>query len=225
MGGNTHSHTQEDANNTCDEPGVMLVEGCEEGKVIVEIVAEPGLEQDITDLKNMIEDQLDGAYRSTVTEMVGFQELWDEYGYASIAISGAQGLYQGAATWIGDQADLFEKETWTELGGKIAEVSGSVWDLASDFASSSYEKAKESAGEFVEWADENQDNLVNVNWWQTQAEEAVYGLQEDAAEMVDSIEEQYNNAMDFLEESKEVIEKNLTTQGRNFKVTGIYRLR
>lgn len=203
----TQVYTLEEAQSTNAEPGVLVVEDVPEGKVVIEIVAESGIEQQIQDSKDAIEAQLDGAYRATVAEMAEFQALWDEYGYASIAISGVEGVFNGTATWVRDQADLFEMETWVELGSAISSVTSSSMDYAADYASDKFDSILATANEISQWAEDDAENLLNWSWWGTQVDELASSVEDEVIEMRDSLVEHYDNAMVLLDESKAFIDK------------------
>ena len=207
LGQNTRSYSIAEAKASKKEAGVLVIEPEEHGKVEIEIVAEPGIEDEIKKAKEAIEAQLDGAYRATVESMAEFQELWDTYGYASIAISGAEGAYQGAANWLGDQAELFEAETWKKLGTDIADITSTAFDYASDYAKETGDKILKTANELSDWTDENEDNLTNWNWWQTQINEAIGAVGSEVDEQIDYAQERIDNAIDFLGESKEKLDK------------------
>ncbi len=94
----TESETIELANETQHiEGGVVLIDDLKPNAstVEVEIVGEPGIEQQISDTQNSIEATLDGAYNALVEDMQGFQQQWDEEGYLTLG----DGVIAGAKSW------------------------------------------------------------------------------------------------------------------------------
>ncbi len=207
VGKNTYSSTLERAKEAVDEPGTLLIEQTPEGPVVVEVAREPGIEQEIESLRQSLQMQLDGGYRDTVAQMSEFQEQWDTYGYASIPMSGAQGLFAGGSSWVKDQADLFEVETWKTLGSDIADAASEALDYAAEYAEDSYESVIKSANDGADWVDENSDKLSSWNWWAEQADEAIADARDTAREYGRDVEENINDAVDFLAASTENVEK------------------
>ncbi|MBL4898699.1 MAG: hypothetical protein JKX76_03510, partial [Colwellia sp.] len=212
VGKNTYSSTLDRAKAAVDEPGTLLIEQTPEGSLVVEVTREPGIEQEIESLRQSLQMQLDGAYRDTVKQMSEFQEQWDTYGYASIPMSGAQGLYAGGSSWVKDQADLFEVETWKSLGSDIADAASEALDYASEYAEETYDSIITSANAGADWVDENSDKLSSWNWWAEQADEAIVDARATAREYGHDAKENINDAIDFLEESAERVEKLLKHQ-------------
>ncbi|MFT5085270.1 MAG: hypothetical protein ACI9Y1_003328 [Lentisphaeria bacterium] len=207
IGDNTHSYSLDEAKATKDEPGVLVVEPEEDGKVVVTIEAKPNIEKDIQDAKDGIVELLDGAYASTVEDMKGFTEIWDEYGWLSIALSFDNGQKEGAEAWLEDQASLFDKDTWVALGDKVGELTSSTLDYAADYASDTYDNVVERANDLSEWAEDNEENLSNWNWWSTQLEELASDASDEILAVRDSVEEQINDAVEYIGETKETLEK------------------
>jgi len=81
-----------------------------------------GVEQDIASLKKKLRTTLDDGYKKVVKDMLPFKEQWDDYGYASLVLSGAQGALTGGDGWLDDQKELFDGDTWEQFGKSISEV-------------------------------------------------------------------------------------------------------
>ncbi|PCK09628.1 MAG: hypothetical protein COA42_03040 [Alteromonadaceae bacterium] len=206
-GTNTIAYLSDEASSTADEPGVTVLTDIPAGQAVVEIVRESGIEQDISDQRASIEALLDGAYRATVKDMKGFQEQWDDYGYASVLLSLQYGTAEGTIGWVKDQGDLFEAEIWQSLGNTISDATAAAFDYASDYASDTYDNIVTSANEASDWADENSENLSNWTWWSKKVQDGVDEAYAAGGELLDSTQEHIDNAMDFIGESIEIANK------------------
>ncbi|GGX73025.1 contractile injection system protein, VgrG/Pvc8 family [Saccharospirillum salsuginis] len=193
-----------------DEPARQashLFEQLPNGELSVEIPVEDGLEAEIDSLRNSLVLTLDGAYRATVADMVGFQRRWDTYGYAAIALDGHHGSMEGGTSWVKDQATLFEVETWKNLGDKIAEGTSKALDMTADYAVERYRDIVQSANDASDWVDEHSDDLHNWNWWQTQSRKTLQEAREAGSALVDDVQAGLDDAVEFLGESRETLEK------------------
>ncbi len=206
-GKNSRATSQAAAEKTQDEPGTLMVAGTPKGKAELAFVSEPGMEQQIDSLRNAIGARLNGAYLDLLEKMSEFQAQWDNYGPASIPMSGAEGLMSGATDWVKDQGDLLEARTWKELGNTIADTANNVWDYTATYARDKFNDIKESVGEANEFIDEATDNFFNWNWWSQQAEEAGDSLEETAVRFIDDVKSDLEQAAETLESSTEKAQK------------------
>ncbi len=197
---NTRARSLAEALRTKDEPAVHVIENMPNGAVVVEFVRQTGLEKEIADAREALLITLDGAYRDTVEQMREFQEQWDKYGRLSMAINLAEGAYGGASAWIKDQAELAEWETWRQMGLCIADNAGKLFDYAADYTIETYDKLLQSANETIDWVGDNQENLMSWSWLSDV-------LEETYEETVDNTKQQYDDAVDFLAQTREQIEK------------------
>ncbi|MEQ3531441.1 hypothetical protein [Pseudoalteromonas sp. XMcav11-Q] len=196
----TDANALERAESTANEAGVVVKSDLpQEGQVTVEVARNEALEAEINNLKSSLHMQLDGAYRDTVSNMSGFQSDWDEYGFAAIAINGAQGAYQGGSKWLEDQADLFEAQTWIDLGKTIKSVAGSAYDTTADYASERFEQLRQSANEMSNWIEEDaSEDLLSWNWYQANTQRAL-----DAAEQ--AYRDVHHDTTQYLNDAADVI--------------------
>lgn len=206
-GKNSRVRDQAAAKETAQEPGTLVLDEVPQGDVELEFSRVQGIEQEIETLRNSIEIRLDGAYHALVNEMSEFQKQWDDYGAASILMSGSEGLYQGAADWVKDQGELLEAETWRELGRTFADVTGNVWDYTATYVETKYNDLKKSAAEVHEDLEEAWDNAFNWNWWSQQIDGAQADIEERAVHFVDEIKSEAEQAADLLQSSVSTAEK------------------
>jgi len=206
-GKNTRTKSESRAKETSTEPGTVLLDEVPEGVVELEFSRTPGIEEEIDAQRNSIEGRLDDAYRAVVRQMFEFQKQWEEYGTASIIMSGADGVYSGAADWFEDQGELLEAQTWKDLGNVIAGVSGNIWAFTSTYIESKYKEMQEANRRAGEWLDEAGDNLTNWNWWGNELDEVQDELESSAVRIVGEIKSDVEQAADLLESSVDATEK------------------
>jgi len=207
QGRNTRATNESAAKETSSEPGTVVLDQVPAGEVELEFTRQPGVEQEIEALRNSIETRLDGAYRTLLSQMSEFQKQWDDYGAASIVMSGSEGLYSGAVDWIKEQGELLEAETWKELGNTIAAFSGNVWDFTATYVEAKYNELKSTVSEANEWIDEASDNFFNWNWWSQEFDETQSELEASAVRFVDELRSDIEQAADLLQSSAATSEK------------------
>ena len=206
-GSNTRSPSKEAAENSINEPGTLLLTDVPNGAAEITFSREPGIESEISSLREGIDARLNGAYLDLLGQMSEFQKQWDDYGVASIAYSGAEGLYSGAVDWFGDQGDLFKAETWQELGDTIASTAGDVWDFSATYMEARYNDLKQQVSDANEWVEEATDNFFNWDWWSSQTEQAADAAQASAVRFVSEIQEDLEHASELLQSSAQTTEK------------------
>lgn len=128
------------------------------------ITVEPSItEREIVDERENIIIGLHVAYLDLIDEMVEFQQQWDQDPVFAFLSSANEGFSQGGAAWLSDQAELFEKATWINLGGKIKDMAGSAIDTLEGHAKNQFntldarlqKHAEKSGATVLHWA-----------WWQ-----------------------------------------------------------
>jgi hypothetical protein len=131
----------------------------------VQVTVEPSVtEREIVEERENIVLGLHSAYLTLVDDMAEFQEEWDKNPALAFIISAQEGFNHGSAAWLSDQAELFEKETWVNLGEKVMEMAGSARDTMEGHAVKQFnaleakleKSAKDSGSTVTTWA-----------WWQT----------------------------------------------------------
>ncbi|WP_199610004.1 AHH domain-containing protein [Flocculibacter collagenilyticus] len=204
-GVNTFSTSLPAATRTKDEAGVHVVDKMPKGAVAVEFASQTGIEQEIASLRQSIITILDGAYRDTVKSMAPFQAQWDDYGYAAIAIAGAQGLYAGADKWLEEQADLFEIETWSSIATDITSLTDKALDYAADYAHDTYIEIRDSANQTTDWVADNADKLASWNWWRSQSNEALNEAKVIYGNVQTQAQQGLTDAGDLLQHSQQTL--------------------
>lgn len=115
------------------EPDVQRVELVKDGKVVV--TSEPLItEQEIVGQRADIIYLMHSAYLQLCDDMAGFQSEWTTHGMKSMMYSARDGMQQGSAAWVDDQAAFFDRKTWTDFGDKIADFAVRARDTMSVYA-------------------------------------------------------------------------------------------
>jgi len=137
-----------------------------EGGVIATV--EPDVsEQEISEDRDIIVARLHGAYLQLTDQMSEFQQQWDENPTLAFLVSAREGWNAGGADWLNDQAELFEKETWVNLGNKLQEAAGTGYDRLATYSKERYESLKSELNKHIEHPE---DTLYNWAWWQASIE-------------------------------------------------------
>ena len=199
-GKNTKSSNLKAALKTQGEPGTVVLEDIPEGLVEVTVERVTGVEQDIASLKKKLRTTLDSGYKDVVKDMQPFREQWNDYGYASLVLSGAQGALTGGDGWLDDQKELFDGDTWEQFGKSISEGLSDALDYTASYIPETYDSITESIEETLEDIEENSDNLASWNWWDQQVKEGV-------DRTVRKIDSNFDDAKEFLDESTDSIAK------------------
>jgi hypothetical protein len=138
----------------------------EDGSVIV-IAGSTYTEKEIFDDREEIVQRLHGAYLALLDEMEEFQNQWDADPKAAFLDAAYEGAKAGGGDWGQSIADLFDKETWVQIGGKVQGFAGKAYDTMGTYAAQQYDELRESfdaGADLVEHAD---DTIKNWAWWQT----------------------------------------------------------
>ena len=199
-GKSSWSSNLKSALKTQGEPGTVVLEDIPVGNVEVIVERVTGLEQSIASLKKQLRTTLDSGYQDVVKDMLPFKEQWDDYGYASLVLSGAQGAFTGGDGWLDDQKELFDGDTWEQFGKSISEGLSDALDYTASYIPEAYESITDSIEETLDDIEDNADNLTSWNWWNQQVKEGV-----DIT--VRKIDTNINDAKEFLEESSDAIAK------------------
>lgn len=199
-GKSTRSSNLKTALKTQGEAGTIVLEDIPEGVIEVTVERVTGVEQDIASLKKKLRTNLDEGYKSVVKDMLPFREQWNDYGYASLVLSGTQGALTGGDGWLDDQTELFDGDTWEQFGKSISGGLSDALDYTASYIPEAYDSITESIEETLDDIEENADNLTSWNWWDQQVKEGV-------DRTVRKIDSNFDDAKEFLDESTDAIAK------------------
>lgn len=127
-------------------------------------------EREIVEDRDAIVHRLHAAYLNLTDHMAEFQQQWDEGPTMAFITAAREGWNQGGADWLNDQAELFEKETWLQLGRNVKEFTGSAFDRLATYSKQRYESLRDEINQHVENAD---DTILNWAWWQRGIEDEI----------------------------------------------------
>jgi hypothetical protein len=109
--------------------------------------------------------RLHTAYLNLTDEMAEFQQQWDANPAFAFINSAREGWNAGGASWLDDQAELFEKKTWVDMGNRIGSFAGDAYDRLYDYTQARFQ---EIAADVNEHLDDPEKTLGNYAWWQAQ---------------------------------------------------------
>jgi len=174
------------------------------GSVLV--TAEPTItEREISEERENIILGLHSAYLALVDEMAEFQQQWDENPALAFMISAQEGFSQGGAAWLSDQAELFEKETWVNLGGKIQEMAGGALDTLEGHAVKQFNTLE---ARIQKHAKNPEKTVLNWAWWQatikSEADEYIRSETAKFNAVKDSVEDFAHSVLNTAEKAKKI---------------------
>lgn len=150
------------------------------------VVAEPDVtEQEISEDRDTIVERLHAAYLNLQDEMAEFQEHWDNNPTVAFLESAREGWNKGGADWLSDQAELFEKKLWIDLGGKIKDAAGAGYDRLATYSKQRYEDLKKELNKNIE---KPEDTFYNWAWWQKSIEDTANDLYTQQVKRLESVE-------------------------------------
>lgn len=120
-------------------------------------------EQEIVEERQSIVQRLHMGYMNLNEGMKEFQQQWDQDGRLSLLTAAYDGGKAGGGAWWDDFDDMFEKKTWVELGDKVKNFSGEVYDRTAVYSKKFFTELSEDINKLTENPD---DTLYNWAWWQ-----------------------------------------------------------
>jgi hypothetical protein len=154
------------------------------GKVTV-TTAPVVTEREIAEERGNIIQTLHAAYLTLNDSMSEFQKQWDANPTMAFLDSAREGVMQGSSTWVSDQAELFDKKTWVELGGKIENFAGGCLDRMAAYSKQQYKDLEKEVNKHVAKPDRT---LYNWAWWQKSIEDQVKGTVEEQTRRLCAVE-------------------------------------
>lgn len=165
-----------------------------DGSVVVTLKPQV-TEKEIYAAREEMTQRLDGAYRHLCEHMQEFQKDWDQNPRWAMAKAIGKGAWDGGKGWGESIGELFEKETWTEIGKKIAKATGEAYDHAKEVIPQQLEDLKETANEVrhklhetTEYIANSEDTLQNWAWWQTKFDETVTDAKKQATQKYEDVQ-------------------------------------
>lgn len=149
------------------ESEIKHLELPKDGSVLV--TSEPKVtEREIYEDRESIVQRLHATYLNLTEQMAEFQAQWDNGPTLAFINSAREGLNQGGASWLDDQAELFKASTWVEMGEKIKENAGTAYDRLGTYSGQRYRELQKELNKHVEHPE---DTLYNWAWWRKSIED------------------------------------------------------
>lgn len=133
-----------------------------DGSVIVTVETDI-TEKEIVEERESIVQRLHMSYMNLNEGMQEFQQQWDADGKLSLLNAAYEGTKAGGGAWWDDFDDIFEKATWVDLGDKVKNFSGEVYDRTAVYSKKFMSELSTDINKLVEDPDET---LYNWAWWQ-----------------------------------------------------------
>ncbi len=145
------------------------VDAPNEGAAEMTIESVPVTEREIKEARDQVILRLHMSYLNLTDAMQEFQQEWDKDPAWAMAVAAKDGIASGVSSWLDDSGDLFEKETWVDIGDSIGDFAGNAYDKTSTYAGNLFYKLHaelatkfQHSARFVANAD---DTLLNWTWW------------------------------------------------------------
>lgn len=174
-----------------------------DGAVVV--TAEPVVtEREIAEERGNIIQTLHVAYLTLNDEMAEFQQQWDANPAMAFIDSAREGAAEGGSAWLADQADLFDKATWIELGGKIEDMTGNCIDRFATYSKQQYQDLEREVNKHVA---NPEKTLYNWAWWQKTIETQVKETVAQQTNRLDAAGQQIKNTVKDVADAAEKARK------------------
>lgn len=170
------------------------------------ITVEPSItEREIVEERENIILGLHSAYLDLVDAMAEFQQQWDRNPVLAFHNSALEGFSQGGAAWLSDQAELFEKKTWVELGEKVQEMAGTASDTLASHALKQFDAIE---ARLEAHAKNPEATVLNWAWWQaTIKAEANEYIRDETAKLTavkEGVEDLAHSVLNTAEKAKKI---------------------
>lgn len=142
-------------------------------------------EREIAEERENIIHTLQAAYLTLNDSMAEFQKQWDANPALAFLDAAREGAMQGSSTWVDDQAELFDKKTWVELGGKIENFAGGCLDRMAAYSKQQYKDLQREVNKHVA---NPERTLYNWAWWQKSIEDQVMGTVAEQTRRLQAVE-------------------------------------
>lgn len=184
-------------------PEAKRLQAPKDGAVLV--TAMPDVtEKEIVDDRANITLLLHSTYAQLNEDMAEFQKHWKENPTMAFIDSACEGVGQGSATWLSDQAELFEKATWVEIGNKIENFAGASIDRLATYSKRQYNDLEREINKHVK---NPEATLYNWAWWQTTIEKHVTEHVQEQAKRIGAIEHSLKEAAHSVVSAAETARK------------------
>lgn len=156
-----------------------------DGDVLV-VAGSAYTEKEIVDDREQIVQRLHGAYLNLLDDMQEFQQQWDADPATAFADAAYEGVKAGGGDWGESIGDLFDKQAWSDLGGKIEKFAGQALDRLAIYSAQQYEDLRQSFEEGMAVVENADKTIQNWAWWQTVIDRQAHAARNYAQDKVDA---------------------------------------
>lgn len=159
---------------------------------VIAIAGSSYTDQEIAADREDVVQRLHTSYMNLLDSMEEFQQQWDDSPTHAFLDAAYEGLKVGGADWGASFTDLFDKETWKQVGDKVEGFAGQAYDALATYSEQQYEELREAFEDGSELVDNANDTIKSWAWWRRVIDDGVkqardYGQQkiEAATKSVD----------------------------------------
>ncbi len=127
-------------------------------------------EQEISEDREEIIQVLHAAYLQLLDDMEEFQQQWDADHLNAVANALGKGAVDGSGDWGKSIGDLFDKETWVQVGEKVKHFGGKVVDTMVVYSAEEWSTLVDTFHEAEDLVDHSEETLGNWAWWEALGE-------------------------------------------------------
>ena len=174
-----------------------------DGSVIVTVETDV-TEKEIVEERESIVQRLHMGYMNLNEGMQEFQQQWNADAKLSLLTAAYEGTRAGGGAWWDDFDDMFEKATWVDLGDKVKNFSGEVYDRTAVYSKKFMTELSTDINKLVEDPD---DTLYNWAWWQKNMSDAAQQGYDAQAQRLQEIQQTAKNTARSAREALFVSQK------------------
>lgn len=177
-----------------------------DGRVIVTVKPSVSEREVVMERDNIIQ-MLHAAYLNLNNAMAPFQTRWDANPAMALVEATLEGASDGGATWLADQADMFDRQRLRELARSLQNTGAECLDRFANYSRQQYKDLEREVNKHVS---DPQKTLLNWVWWE--------GLLEEKAERVGAAHvAAYDTLLARAQEAKRTVATGMTTAGKLVK--------
>lgn len=121
-------------------------------------------EREIYNERKAIVALLHSAYLQLNEDMAEFQQAWDAAPHQAFYDAACEGVDQGSADWIADQAVYFDGKTWTDLGTRLKAATSTSLDRFATYSKGLYGELEREVNKTLAAP---ADTLASYAWWRS----------------------------------------------------------
>jgi len=167
------------------KPDPLKVLTSRDGSVVA-IAGTSYTEKEIAADREDIVQRLHGTYLNLLDSMEEFQKQWDDSPTYAFLDAAYEGLKVGGADWGASIGDLFDKETWKQVGSQVQSFAGKAYDSMATYSAQQYEELREAFDDGANLVENADDTIKTWAWWQAKIDGGVKQARDYGQQRVDS---------------------------------------